>query len=191
MSYDFITQEHYRLLTNEEAKFIFDQAEKHLKDQIETGAQINTKATTLLTVISGLMIALIGFAITRWTANSKADLLVWSTLLGSLYLYFIVWTLLKALQPKLYVPVGLHPKDMFTDDAINERNKDYRLKAFYINEIKECQMRIDRNKDTNEDRWALVIKALKLISYAPAIFIVLYILSLCFTSSPTAVHSHL
>jgi len=189
MSYDFVTSDHYRLLKDDEAKFIFEQAEKHLKDQIETSAQINTKATTLLTVISGLMIALIGFAISRW-ASTKLDMMVGATLLGSFFLYYIVWQLLKALQPKLYTPIGIHPKDMFTDKAINENNKDYRLKAFYVNEIIEYQKRIDRNKDVNEERWALINYALKLISYAPAVFIVLYILCLCFTSSPGAGHSH-
>lgn len=189
MYYDFITQDHYRLLKDDEVKFIFEQAEKHLKDQIETSAQINTKATTFLTVISGLMIALIGFAISRWT-SSRFDLLVGATLVGSLYLYYIIWQLMKALEPKPYAPVGIHPRDMFTDNAINENNESYRLKAFYVNEIIECQKRIDRNKDTNEIRWAMVKYALKLISFAPAVFIVLYIISLCFTSSPAVLQSH-
>jgi len=173
MDYDFVKPHHYGLIKPEEAKFIFEQGEKHLKDQIETSQQIGTKTTTLLTVVSSLLIGVIGFAITRWS-TSGFDSLIATAITGSLYLYYIVHLLLENIKPQLYRSVGLHPRDIFDDRVFRLENKEYRMEALYINEIKECQKRIDFNSEKNNGRWERFNRALRLVSYAPAIFIVCY-----------------
>src|SRR5882757_186318 len=93
-TYDFIKPHHYGLINPDEAKFIFEQSEKHLKDQIDTSQQIATKTTTLLTVVSGLLIALVGFGITRWS-TSGYDALIATTMGCAIYLYVIIYILLN------------------------------------------------------------------------------------------------
>jgi len=176
MQYDFVTQNYYRLIDENQAKFIFEQGEKHLKDQIDTSQQIATKTTTLLTVVAGLLIGLVGFALTRWAAVAL-DALILAAFAGSIYLLFIVRVLLKNLKPHIYNSVGVHPRDLFDDRVFNDRNKDYRLKAIYVNEIIECQKKIDINNETNKTRWRRFNSALRMVSYCPAVFFVLYLIS--------------
>src|SRR5690242_12592941 len=120
MNYDFIKQRHYNLITKDEAKFIFEQAEKHLKDQVDTSQQIGAKTTTLLTVVSGLLIGVIGFGVNRWSTGF--DSLVATSMIGSVYLYVIAHLLLKNIEPTLYKSVGLQPRTMFDDKLFNTEN---------------------------------------------------------------------
>jgi hypothetical protein len=187
MDYNFITTRFAQLLDKDEAKLIFEQAEKHLKDQIDTSQLIGTKTTTLLTVVSGLLIGMVGFGISRWS-TSGFDSLILTTICGAIYLYVITRKLLENLKPRLYQSIGLHPRAMFKDSLINERNSSYRLKAIYINEIIECQKRIDFNNNTNDKRWERFSLAVRLVSYAPPIFLGLYLIIQFTKYFPIRVH---
>jgi hypothetical protein len=128
----------------------------------------------LLTVVSGLMIGLVGFGITR-LASSGFDELITTTIGSCIYLYVIGHMLLNNVKPSVYKSIGLHPRDLFHSNVFNDRNKAYRLKAIYVNEIIECQKRIDFNNDTNNARWKRFNKALRLVSYSPGLFLGLYL----------------
>jgi hypothetical protein len=172
-TYDFVKPNHYGLIKPDQAKFVFEQSEKHLKDQIDTSQQIATKTTTLLTVVSGLLIGLVGFGITRWSTGRFDDLIA-TTIGCAIYLYVTIYILLNNIKPYQYKSVGLHPRRIFDDSMFNLANEDYRIEALYINEIIECQKRIDFNKDVNDARWGRFKKALRLVVLSPAVFLAIY-----------------
>lgn len=173
MDYNFVKPSHYAQITKDEAKFIFEQSEKHLKDQIDTSQQISAKTTTLLTVTCGILVGLIGFGINRWI-SADFDNLIGATFCCSVYLYIVIAVLFKNVRPSPYQSVGLHPRDIFDDKLFNNANKEYRMEALYINEIIECQKRIDFNKQTNDIRWRRFNRALRLIAFSPLVFLLLY-----------------
>ncbi len=51
----FISQEQFNLVSESEAKFILEHAEKQVKDLLDTSLLIVSRSTTLLTIVVGLM----------------------------------------------------------------------------------------------------------------------------------------
>lgn len=49
-----------------DAKFIFEQAEKQLKDTIEASQLVTTRMTSIITLTAGLMSAMGGYAFTKY-----------------------------------------------------------------------------------------------------------------------------
>jgi|SRR6185312_114734 len=172
-TYDFVKPDHYALIKLDQAKFIFEQSEKHLKDQIDTSQQIAAKTTTLLTVVSGLLIGLVGYGITQWSTG-KFNGLIATTFGCAIYLYAAIYLLFNNIKPYEYKSIGLYPRRIFDDSMFNLANESYRMEALYINEIIECQKRIDFNKKVNDDRWMRFKKALLLVVYSPAVFLIIY-----------------
>ena len=173
MDYNFVRQNHYALIKDVEAKFIFEQGEKHLKDLIETGQQIAKKTSNLLSIVSTLLIALVGFGITKLTATGF-DVLVGTTLLSAIYLYVAAILLYQNIRPIRYQTLGLHPRRLFDDKLFNESNKEYRMEAIYINEIIECQKRIDTNTEVNEKRWRKYRLLLRMVLSFPIVVLGIY-----------------
>ena len=88
-------------LTVEDAKFIFEQAEKLLKDINETNALIVSRTTTLITIVVGFMIALIGFIFNRAaSAETFSDAQLLTAGITLLYIFNLCWRLVKNIQPK-------------------------------------------------------------------------------------------
>lgn len=92
MADNFITEEHLRKITPEEAKFIFEHAEEQLKELLKTGETVVTRTTTLLTLTIGLLVGLISFGVNRWT-NEGIDNLVVASLAEVLFLFIPCWKL--------------------------------------------------------------------------------------------------
>lgn len=82
---EFITDYFFQLIGEQEAKFIFEQAEKMLKNTLDTNTLIMVRATTLITVTSTLLITLFGFLINRFDMN-KMDNLFITGVAGIIYL---------------------------------------------------------------------------------------------------------
>ena len=171
----FINGEIAQIIEVDEAKFMFDHAEKMLKDTLDTNTLIVTRVTALTTVTATLMIALFGFAITRFDAN-KIDILFYTAVVGIVYLFVIAIILFRNAKPNSYYSLGVEPKDLATGDLINKKNKSYRMIAFYINEIHELQKRILYNKGVNKDRWGLYKTSLIMLVCTPILLTIVYFL---------------
>jgi len=55
----------------EDVKFIFSQAEKRLDDTVKTGESIASKTMSMITVMTGVLIALSGYTISNWKGFSS------------------------------------------------------------------------------------------------------------------------
>lgn len=174
----FVTEHYFKLLKEQEVKFIFDHAEKMLRETLETNTLIVTRVTSLTTLTSTLLIALFGFTISRFDAN-KIDTLFITAVVGIVYFFAIAVMLFLNILPKKYHQVGAEPKQFFSRAFINRYNANYRIQLFYVNEIQEYQKRIQYNLKLNYKRWNLYLISLTLILLAPVVLsLVYYILSL-------------
>ena len=176
----FISQKQFNLIAESEAKFILDHAEKQVKDLLDTSLLIVNRSTTLLTIVVGLMVGLVGFWINKW---EKQEIHHWDELLFTvagaiLYLLTMAFILVQNFLPRSYLIPGAELKDFFEkSDVFNPGNKDYRLTAIYINEIVQAQVKIDFNKTTNEKRWKSFRIIIYMLSALPFTLGLLYYLS--------------
>jgi hypothetical protein len=159
---NFISEEQYDLISEEEAEFILTHAEKQIKELLDTSLLIVSRSTTLLTIIIGIKVGLIGFSISRWEDQHRWDELLFTASWGIGYLFVMTFILLDNFLPRSYLIPGAEPKDFFDNkEVFMESNSEYRLTAIYINEIREAQVKINFNKTTNEKRW----KVFRIIIY--------------------------
>src|SRR5829696_7050173 len=100
---DFITEEQYDLISEDEAKFILAHAEKQIKELLDTSLLIVSRSTILLTIIIGIKIGLIGFAINRWEDQHRWDELLFTASWGIGYLFVMTFVLLDNFLPRSYL----------------------------------------------------------------------------------------
>ena len=96
-------------LTHEDAKFVFEQVEKQVKDSIETAAIIVNRTSSLLTIISGLIIGLTAYIIQEWEGTSLLSNMLISAIAGDIYLFIIGFLCVLNIRPRTYKPAGSLP----------------------------------------------------------------------------------
>ncbi len=163
------------------AKFIFDQAEKQVKETSDAGNNIVTRSTTLLTLIAGLLIALFGYGFSQWFALSKQfDHIVYSTFLTCIYtgvyLFIIIVLLTYNLFGKDYAIIGSEPKSLFKDLFFDKNKADDIIIHFYVSEFVQYQQRIATNKEINNSRWKKYHLALIMIVIVPVIIFLIFVI---------------
>jgi len=171
----FISQSQFQLINEPEAKFILEHAEKQLKDILDTSLQIVARSTTLLTIIVGVMIALIGFSIQNWETTNLWSQKLFIALWFTAYLGVIVFILFFNFIPKTYFIAGAEPADFFkSDEVFRKENSDYRMIAILVNEIIQAQLKIKRNKLANDKKWRNFNWAIYLIGSIPIYILIIY-----------------
>ncbi len=168
---------HKGKLTKEDAKFIFEQAEKQVKDSIETAAVIVSRTNTLLTVVAGLIIAITAYIIKKWFEQNIFDDLLISAVIGDTYLFTIGFLSVLNIQPLRYDPVGSLPKDLLSDPFFHESIPDNeRIIRYYVSESEDYQVRIEKNNAKNSNRWKVYKLSLWAFLITPIIFALAYYL---------------
>lgn len=176
-----VSNEYLEKLTIEEAKFIFEHAEKQLQDSLDTNQLIITRTSTLITVTLALLLGLIGYAINKYQTIGHFDNLITSALFGSLYLFILSIWLTNNIRPKQYSITGSEPKLFFVENFFKEPNPENRLLYYYVNEIESYQIRIETNKITNATRWTTFNNCLWMLICTPIVLgFVFLILNLFF-----------
>lgn len=178
-----IPNEYLSKISLDEAKFVFEHAEKKLKDVVDTNILIVNRTTTLVTVTVGLLVGLIGFSINHWITVQEFDELFTISIFTELYLFVICLILKDNIQAQEYYVIGANPSLFFTETLYNSKidkleisdpEKRQRLIYMYINEIENYQFRIEKNIETNENRWRLFNASLKALVYLPFYIVVMY-----------------
>lgn len=161
-------------LTSDDAKFLFDQAEKFLKDSVENSNLIVSRTSSLITLLAGTLIALIGFVISKFNLKS-IDALTIAAIIGVIYVYILIYNAFENTKPQVYLIPGALPKDLFADaffiDGITDEK---RIIHFYVSEIENYQFKIEKNNEINKIRWNRYARLLKAIVYLPLILAVAY-----------------
>ncbi|MFT3705199.1 MAG: hypothetical protein QM802_22925 [Agriterribacter sp.] len=152
---NYFVEKYFDIVNEPEAKFILEHSEKQLKELNEAISIVTTRTITLITIIIGFIVTLIGFIVGKLSAVEfqKVDTLTILAALSAIYLLAVLYLLASNLTPKTFYSTGSEPKMFFTDELFNTDNKDYRLIAIYVNEIHEYQVRIEHNKKLIDERW--------------------------------------
>lgn len=169
-------KKNYDKLDLEQAKFIFDQAEKYLKEVADSSQIIVNRTITLATITVGLMIALLGYSFNRVKSVEclyEAEFL--AGMLATTHLFFLCRKIIENIQAKEYGVPGAEPQKLFVDEFFkDEVEKEKRIIHFYVNEIENTQEKINMNKKTNNERWALFHRSLHNLLYTPLVIVSVY-----------------
>lgn len=160
-----------------EAEFLFSQAEKQLKETGDIGNLVVTRATTLITLVSGLLIGIIGYAFSRWQTSSYVDNIMYTCGFVALYLCLIILLLAVNILGKDYRIIGSEPKSLFVDTFFKGLvPESKRIIHFYVSESINYQGRIEKNKKTNETRWKLFNTSLIMVITTPITIPLIYLI---------------
>jgi len=163
-------------LTKDDAKFIFEQAEKFLKDSVESSETIVSRMNTLITIISGSLIALIGYIITKEVRNCSFDKTLIAPYFSLAYLYILAWLSFNNYKPRDYVLPGSLPEDLFNPSFFHEDiPREDRIIRYYVNEIENYQAKIEANSEINNQRWGRYTFIAKLLVALPLFLLVIYL----------------
>jgi hypothetical protein len=174
-----IDLEYKKKLKLEDAKFIFEQAEKSFGDTSETSKKILDRSSSLLTLISSILIGLVAYSISKWEKTQCFDAILITAILAIVYFFLLgLIYIFPNIRPTEYILPGAQPKKYFVDALFNATppTDGGRLLLLYMIGIKNLQQGITENKATNDKRWLLYKKSLNLIFYSPVIIILLYLI---------------
>lgn len=161
-------------LTQDDAKFLFDQAEKFLKDTVETSNIIVSRTNTLITIIAGSLVAFMTYIISR-LSDYKIDSQLITATTSTIYLYILIFYSFENTKPKTYLIPGSLPQDLFVDQFFVEGIEDKkRIIHFYISEIENYQFKIEKNAELNKLRWNRYENILKAILFLPIVLPICY-----------------
>lgn len=170
-------------LTLNDAKFLFEQAEKFLKDSVENSNLIVARTSSLITLLAGTLVALIGFVISKLNLE-YIDALTITAIVGAIYIYILVFDAFENTKPQIYLIPGALPKDLFADPFFMEGiTEEKRIIHFYVSEIENYQFKIEKNNELNKIRWKRYGRLLHAILLLPLIlglsFFIAWFLLLC------------
>lgn len=134
-------------------KFIFDETEKKLKEILSVGDSIVSRATTLITIMVGLLVALVGFSINRYITECRLDYFNYSSIITIFYLYIVLIYSMHNIKGQKYMGIGASPEILFVEDFFLTNNKEIIDKTFIWCQIENYQRSITSNAETNEKRW--------------------------------------
>lgn len=156
-----------------EAKFIFEQAEKQVRETSDAGNLVVSRSTFLITIIAGLTIGLVSYTINRVIEKNGFDYLSTTSVYTIFYLLANIVLLAFNLTGKKYHIIGSEPKSLAVED-FTKTPDDERLTHLYVSELVNYQKRIVDNKNTNERRWKLFNISLILVVSTPLFLIIVY-----------------
>lgn len=161
--------------TKAELDFIFTEAEKQVKESLESGKDVLTRSTILLTVILGIITSFLSVIFTAHRFNALNLTLSMSVIYALLILYKIQ----KNIRGQDYFTTGAQPKDLLHDWYFeNYPNGKDRVKEILITQINSFQERLISNNNLNQNRWIEFKQSLNMSIIFPIIFIILYIVNM-------------
>jgi hypothetical protein len=138
----------------EDVKLIFSQAEKRLDDTVKTGESIASKTMTVVGLLTGVLIALCGYTISNWNDDEPLGSKVWVAIIGSVYIVSLFFYMLKNVLPNRYFVLGSEPNELMISSFFANSVQQGKITVFlYMSEIENYDWRIQRNLELNEQRW--------------------------------------
>jgi hypothetical protein len=168
--------ENFDFVSIDDVKFIFYQAEKRLDDILKIGDNINAKTYTVISIITALLIGLLGTLVSKISKN-EFDAISLTTFIGSIYLLLMLKHAIKNILPFNYQSLGTQPNEMVKNDFfVEEFPKELRTIYLYYAEIEDYQYRIDTNREINSKRWETLTKTINYLFAFPLLLGFLYLI---------------
>jgi hypothetical protein len=162
----------------DDAKFIYDQAEKKLKEILSIGDLIVSRTTTLITLITALLVGLIGYAVNRYSnihCHCHTDTLFAVASTTSGYLFFVLIYASTNFLGKRYRVLGASPKKLFDNVFFEGIEGELRSKMFIWTQIENYQDSIEFNEKKNKKRWQTFNISVILVMLIPVIILLTYL----------------
>lgn len=118
--------------------------------------------------------ALIGFVISKFNIES-IDALSITAMIGTIYVYVLIYNAFENTKPQVYLIPGALPKDLFADSFfVAGITDEKRIIHFYVSEIENYQFKIEKNNELNKIRWKRYAILLKATVLLPLILAIVY-----------------
>lgn len=161
----------------EDSKFILEMAEKKMEKFLESADILVSRSTTLLTVIAGFLVALVGYSISSFNEEDPLNILNIISIIGIIYFIAITIYLSPNISGIGFSTPGLLPKKFLVVEFFDDKNKpDMRLKQFIWAQIENYQDSIDKNISKLNNSWNRYRKSLKLLIFSPFLAMLIFLI---------------
>jgi hypothetical protein len=163
--------------------FVFDQAEKRLKDSLEASDNLTNRSYNFLTLSIGIFVALCGYIITSLSNEERNNPLLITAFFSSAYIIVIFVSLIKNIAPSFYKGAGAEPRFLYKDEMLvpqetTEERIELKQKFLYDSEIVETQTKITENIERNILKGARLRFCIKALFWLPIIAAIIFSISL-------------
>lgn len=162
-------------LTRDNAKFIFEQAEKYLVESIESDKLQTDRAYSALAVLVPIFLALIGYISTTfdfekmkgkfWINLLTENFQIILAVIASAFLFNSIRKIFSISFPKKLFLMGTDPDLLMKIDLEKYKEKDEQEMYMLLWQANDYQGRIEHNEKQNEKRAEIFQSALKGIKY--------------------------
>ena len=154
------------------AKFILEEAKSYVKYLSDASDKITNRAFAILAILIPITSAMLVFVVNEKVKPILSDNVIPYLLLSVIIgLIAIMFCLSKIVFPRMFMPLGREPKQIATDEFLAV-NFDVELAkhSIVLNEIENCQSKVDYNKTQNSQR-------MKQLEYAMLSLGILFVLA--------------
>jgi hypothetical protein len=170
--------ENKKKLTESDARFYLEQAEKFLLDLIDAHKTIVDRTNTLLGLLITILTALIGYTVTKFETGFDRDNLRDAVLVVIAYMILCSIYLIKNIRPTNYMAIGSQPRSILVDHFFTEYiPKTERIIYILSSEVERCQHKIDQNQEINNRKWKVYRNGIYILAAIPVIFLVAYLIA--------------
>lgn len=172
-----IDPENKKHLDKDIAQFILEQGEKTLRHTIEISDKTTARAFNMLLILLPISSTVIGFLINE-VKNAKSykeiDIYFFGciTIICTVALMYVV----KLIYPRKTMEIGREPKNIAVNNMLqNDKSPEEKLRVIKLNEIRNCQYKIDYNRKQNAQRIQMVSNLTKYTGISALIAVALYL----------------
>lgn len=147
----------------ENAKFVLAEAKDNLKYLDDQSSRISNRAFSILTVLVPITGALIAFVVGQIMKEAiQSAFIIWYVISIIVCLIAIMFLLGRLVMPRKFMSLGRPPKDICNDDMLGlSLSKELSMVAIVMNEIENCQQKIEYNEIQNDKRTKLLSRSMK------------------------------
>jgi hypothetical protein len=165
----------WTLISKDSALFIIGEADKYLKYTIEVSDKVTARAFSFLLICISIFTAIIGFTFKYYSENPGISLNLICNLLFAIMLLINCYLLILIVSPRFFMMTGRIPKEIAIPDFLD--NQDLTAEqshlALILNEIENCQTKIEYNINQNQDRLKMFKRTLIVLILGSAIYLAL------------------
>jgi hypothetical protein len=130
----------------EDVKLIFAQAEKKLDDSAKTVESLASKTMSMITLMAGILIALMGYLISNWKDMSSMTNKEYVASIGCVYILVLFIYVINNVLPAKYFALGSEPQSLMLPSFFTAAVPQEKTTVFlYMSEIENYNKRIIRN----------------------------------------------
>ena len=163
----------WTLVGIDNAKFVLLEAQTYAQYLSDVSSRITARAFSILTVLVPITSALIAYVVGQTMKDNPNYFITYYIVLIVIGLIATMFFLGKTIMPRLFMPLGRKPIEICNDEMLGVTlSKKLSLISIVLNEIENCQQKIDFNELQNTSRNKMLNSCMKAIGILFAIAII-------------------